>query len=565
MARIYDGGGAGKTESQAELDLKALFEQKLDPSYTVIHSVPWIACNPKARRPKGEVDFVIAHPRQGVLLLEVKGGQIRVEHNRWYTRNRFGVESQLDEDPFMQADLSLYPIREWLSASEHTRRYTYPVFHAVAFPDTGVFSKSALRPDIPAEILLDGSQIANPQKAIEEVFAFWHARYPDWEMKGPAAVEALVRLMVPTADLTASLAEAFRREGKQIEQLTQDQFSILKMLRLQNQAAIVGGAGTGKTVLAMEKARRLVDGQGRRVLFLCFNKNLAAWINQTLQGDSNALLDVLTFHQLTGRMIRNAGLPANSNDKDFNERVADLLQDALDRLRQRPNAQADLYDAIIVDEGQDFRDEWWIPLPDLLKDRDNGIMYIFFDDNQRLYTQLGNIPFKSQPLMLVKNCRNTQGIFTALKPYLPSDDETVCIGPQGRPVEIIPVADKGEALAELQKALQRLTREKVRSEDIILLTPVSKERSMWEDNQRVGKWVLTWNLQTTMADAIRVSTIYQFKGLESPVVILSEMDKAHKEKTSELAYVGLSRARHHVVVLGSLPATQPSAPPAQTN
>lgn len=550
MARIYDGGGAGKTESQAELDLKVLFEQKLDPSYTVIHSVPWIARDPKARKAKGEVDFVIAHPQHGVLLLEVKGGQIRVERNQWYTRNRFGVEKPLDEDPFMQADLNLYPIRDWLTASEHTRRFEYPVFHAVAFPDTGVFSKSGLRPDIPAEILLDGSQIASPQKAIEQVFAFWHARYPQLKMEGAAAVEALVRLMVPTADLTASLAEAFQREGKQIERLTQEQFSILKMLRLQNRAAIVGGAGTGKTVLAMEKARRLTD-QGRRVLFLCFNRNLASWVKQTLQADDNALLEVLTFHQLTSHMTRRSGL--SPSGVDFNERVADLLQDALDRLRQRPNAHADLYDAIIVDEGQDFRDEWWIPLSDLLKDRDNGIMYIFFDDNQRLYTQLSNIPFKAQPFTLIKNCRNTQGIFTALKPYLPPDDETECVGPRGRPVEIIPLTDGKDALAELRAVLHRLTKEGVRSEDIVLLTPASKDRSMWKDDQQIDKWVLTWNLQTTATDAIRVSTIYQFKGLESPVVILSEMDKAYEDKRSELTYVGLSRARHHVIVLGGLP------------
>ncbi len=558
MARIYDGGGAGKTESQAELDLKALFAQKLDSSYTVIHSVPWIARNPNARKPRGEVDFVIVHPQHGVLLLEVKGGQIRVERNQWYTRNRFGIEARLDEDPFTQADLNLYPIRDWLEASEHTRHFRYPVFHAVAFPDTGVFSKSALRPDVPAEILLDGSRVSSPQKAIGEVFAFWHARYPHLEMEGHAAVEALVRLMVPTADLTASLAEAFQREGKQIEQLTQDQFSILKMLRLQNRAAIVGGAGTGKTILAMEKARRLTD-EGRRVLFLCFNRNLAAWIGQTLQDRDNPLLEVLTFHQLTHHMIRRSGLPTDPQ-KDFNKYVADLLQDSLDRLRKRPNAHVDLYDAVIVDEGQDFQDEWWIPLPDLLKDRDNGIIYIFFDDNQRLYTQLSSIPFKAQPFMLFKNCRNTQGIFTSLKPYLPSGDETECVGPPGRPVEIIPVADRKEAIAALETVLARLRKEGIPSKDIILLTPAAKGRSMWEDDQQINKWVLTWNLQTTAADAVRVCTIHQYKGLESPVVILSEMDKAFSDTTRQLAYVGLSRARHHVIVLGSLPESQSSVP-----
>lgn len=178
MARIYDGGGAGKTESQAELDLKSLFEQKPDSSYMVIHSVPWIASDPKSWKPKGEVDFMILHPEHGILLLKVKGGQIRVERNQCYTRNRFGVEKPLDEDPFVQADYNVYPIRGWLTASEHTRRFSYPVFHAVAFPDTGAFTKSALRPDAPVDILLDGSRIASPQKAIEGVFAYWRARYP---------------------------------------------------------------------------------------------------------------------------------------------------------------------------------------------------------------------------------------------------------------------------------------------------------------------------------------------------------------------------------------------------
>lgn len=554
MARIYDGGGAGNTESRAELDLKVLFEQKLDSSYTVIHSVPWIASDPKSWKPKGEVDFIILHPQHGILLLEVKGGQIRVERNQWYTRNRFGIEKPLDLDPFMQADNNVYPIRGWLTCSEHTRGFRYPVFHAVVFPDTGAFTKTALRPDAPAEILLDGSRIASPQKAIEEIFAYWKARYPQLKMHGVEAVDAVVKLVVPTANLSTSLAEAFLREGKQIDALTQDQFDVLKGLRLQTRAAIVGGAGTGKTVLAMEKTRRLVD-QGLRVLFLCFNSNLAAWIGKTLEARDNTLLEVLTFHQLAQRFIKRSQLPVDPRQKfeEFAERAADLLQDSLDRLRAKPGAQADLYDAIVVDEGQDFQDEWWIPLPDLLKDRENGILYIFFDDNQRLYTQMSNIPFKAQPFVLFKNCRNTQEIFTALKRYLPTSDETECIGPQGRRIEMSAATDKEVALLGLKAALNRLSTEGVRSEDIVMLTPAAKERSMWKDDQQIGKFVLTWNFETTMQNAIRVCTIYRFKGLESPVIILSEMDKAYEEITGQLAYVGLSRARNHVVVVGKLP------------
>ena len=55
-------------------------------------------------------------------------------------------------------------------------------------------------------------------------------------------------------------------------------------------------------------------------------------------------------------------------------------------------AQDRLFDPIIVDEAQDFEDTWWIPLPDLLKEPDNGVFYVFFDDNQRIYTQISNGP-----------------------------------------------------------------------------------------------------------------------------------------------------------------------------
>ena len=70
----------------------------------------------------------------------------------------------------------------------------------------------------------------------------------------------------------------------------------------------------------------------------------------------------------------------------------------------------------------------------------------------------------------------------------------------------------------------------------------------------LGNFVLTWDMDTDMHNAVRVSTIYRFKGLESVVVILSEMDQVRDEIQNQLVYVGLSRARHHVVVIGELPA-----------
>ncbi|PJF38735.1 MAG: nerd domain protein, partial [Phototrophicales bacterium] len=212
-----------------------------------------------------------------------------------------------------------------------------------------------------------------------------------------------------------------------------------------------------------------------------------------------------------------------------------------------------LYDAIIVDEGQDFEDTWWIGLLDTLKEPNTGIFYVFFDDNQRIFTQISQIPMEGEPLYLDENLRNTQHIHERLRPYS-RDKNAECIGPEGRPVEIIPAADAHAERRELQRVLHRLVNEEgIRPEDIIILTPASEKRSQWKSDDQLGNFILTWWLDTEMPMAIRVCTIYSYKGLESPVVILTELHALRSEIANQLLYVGLSRARHHVVVIGELP------------
>jgi superfamily I DNA and RNA helicase len=313
---------------------------------------------------------------------------------------------------------------------------------------------------------------------------------------------------------------------------------------------IVGGAGTGKTMLAMEKAQQLAEDD-MRVLFLAYNRNIVSWIDRNL---SDERITVSTYHSLTGTLQKEAGLHRNRDlDWDtFTSRAPDLLLEAAEAIRR--TAPEKLWDSIIIDEGQDFEDAMWIPVPDLLKDPENGILYIFFDDNQRLYTQISNIPMDTQPFYLTDNCRNTQRIHTTMTPYAVTDDEIYCDGPQGRDVEIIPVTDKQSAQKELQSVLHRLVqKENIRPEDIIVLTPLSDRTSMWKSDLILGNFALTWDMQTEMNMAIRVCTIYSFKGLESAVIILTELDKLRSDIASQLLYVGLSRARHHAVVLGELP------------
>lgn len=549
QGKVYRGSGSSDTTSDAELDLFERFNQLSEP-FEVFHSVAWIGNN---NRTVGEIDFLIAHPDYGLLVLEVKGGEIFIERegnrSQWYSRSRTGNVHRLG-DPCVQSERNRRELGEHLRQNRHTRHFDWALFPAVALPQSQV--DDDLRMDCRSEIFIDHRHVDDLGTRLLSIFAYWqeHADYANQEFSGQAAIKALIQDLVPTRQLSPRIGDVFERERVKIEELTRQQFRVLNSLRRHHRAVIVGGAGTGKTMLAMEKAQQLAEDD-MRVLFLAYNRNIVSWIDRNL---SDKHITVSTYHSLTGTLQQSTGLNRNRGmDWDsFTNRAPDLLLEAAEYLRRTGTDK--LWDAIIVDEAQDFEDAMWIPIPDLLKDSDNGILYIFFDDNQRLYTQISNIPMDTQPFYLTDNCRNTQRIHATMIPYAVTDDEIYCDGPQGRDVEIISVGDKQSARKELQSVLHKLVqKENIRPEDIIVLTPLSERYSVWKSDLILGNFALTWDMQTEMNMAVRVCTIYSFKGLESPVVILTELDKLRSDIASQLLYVGLSRARHHAVILGELP------------
>jgi hypothetical protein len=554
--KVYRGAGSDDTTSDAELALYQAFEN-LPDEFTVLHSVKWFA---KEKGTVGEVDFLIAHPDYGVLVMEVKGGEISMERQsnstQWYSRSRTGAIYKIS-DPCSQAERNRRELHKWLSTHPQTRNYQVALFPAVAVPDSHV--DSDIRPDCTQSMFIDMTHLDDLAGRLREIFRYWQSRADEknQRMGGPDAVGALVNLLIPTRTLQPRIADIFEAERRKIEELTQQQFRILRQLRRHRRAAIVGGAGTGKTLLAMEKAQQLADA-GFRVLFLCFNKQLSEWLDKAIT-DENIMIS--TFHGMVGRTRHWAGLrgtgPKMSMD-EFSEKAPEIMLDALSIIRSPDSgAQDNLFDAIIVDEAQDFEAEWWIPLPDLLTDPEHGVFYVFFDDNQRLYTQISNVPMEREPFFLDENCRNTQHIHARLLPYAKTDDETVCLGPEGRAVELVPAPTKQTARKELQRVLHRLVNEDgVHWKDIIVLTPSSERRSQWKKDDQLGNFILSWDMETQMQQAIRVTTIYRFKGLESSVVIVTELDQLYEDIGDQLVYVALSRARNHVVVIGELPVPQ---------
>lgn len=490
MATIFPTPISADTNSNAERNLYNLFREKLGPEYTVIHSVKWVTRDPKRYGPVGEADFVIVHPKHGVLVIEVKGGGIHLESGKWYTINAAGEKNSLDKDPVAQADRSVYALIDHLKYHALTRRYNFPIHHAVAFPDIEVPANQSLRPDIPRTIIIDRSRLADLQKTVEEIFDFWDQRYKH-NPPGEHATRDLVQLLVPKYEIKTRIAHIFEDEDQQIKKLTEAQYSTLKLLQMFRRAAIVGGAGTGKTMLAIEKARQLATA-GFKVLLLCYNGNLARWLTEITSDIEGVTVN--TFHGLVRVVADNwAKLPPRVNKADYFDKAEDVLFDALELIHSNPDKVEEyLFDAVIIDEAQDFKTHYWIPVPELLKDATNGVLYVFFDDNQRIYSQLSNIPISKEqaPIVLTDNCRNTQPIFKLLQQYTKTTTTTQCIGPEGRAIELRSASDDSEVQKTLRATLHELINVKgALPSQIIILTPRKQENSLWQEGGQVPKFL----------------------------------------------------------------------------
>ena len=496
-------------------------------------------------RPRdGETDFVVAHPHLGVLIIEVKGGRIRFDETtgHFISTDRSGVDHDIG-DPFEQATESKHTLiaKVRLMRGWPQRRVVFG--HVVAFPDA-VVEADWLRPNAPREIIIDALDLVSLEKRLREALTFWRGEHPTGAPPGRDGVEVLVRLLGQSRDIRHPLlAEQTRADQQAIVRLTERQFRYLRFLSGQRRAVIAGCAGSGKTFLAVEKARRLA-GEGLRVLLTCYNRPLAEYLGDAL--GYRQQFDVFNFHQLCVHWARQAGqrlaYQEDAPPEYFNVTLPNALMAAVDELGSQ-------YDAIIVDEGQDFRAEWWDALPWLLHDPANGILYVFYDDNQRVYHDRSPIPIETAPYVLNENCRNTQRVFDVVSHFYQGEELPIVLGPEGQPVEVIEYAGDRDDSTQLRKLLHRLLNENRFAPDEIAVLTARGSRSSRVLGQRLGNVQLTVRLPLGPGEVF-ATTVRRFKGLERPAIVLCEVDETLSPDDAEaLMYVGTSRARAYLVVL----------------
>ena len=193
--------------------------------------------------------------------------------------------------------------------------------------------------------------------------------------------------------------------NRHVDRLTRDQYRVIRQLRHLRRVRISGCAGSGKTLVAAEKASRLATA-GSSVLFLCHNPLLADYVRDLISGSGVTVTDFASWVE----HLANNDTSLISAWTNFHEPTTDSLGAAFDALNSRPG-----YDGVVVDEAQDFRDEWWVVVEAALRNPRDSFLYLFHDDHQALLPFRSSYPFEGPVIDLSRNCRNGGVIYETMR------------------------------------------------------------------------------------------------------------------------------------------------------
>lgn len=523
----------------------------LDDNYTVFYSVPWQEkTNAGNFKFNGECDFIIENKNIGFISLEVKGGiNLKIDDRDWflYLSNRekndgddYGSTDnqyvrKLKRSPIQQAEKSMF---YFLDLFNDTYRHKFSgIFgHAVCFPN--FLMPNNLGPNGPKEIIIDTSSIKNIKQKIEDIFSYYAGdRNRNYKMQDHSDFINLISLkrqyMITKGSIIRNKSEIF-------ETINHAQDLYLSMIREYKKACINGGAGTGKTFCAIKKALEF-SAKNKKTLFLSFNKLLAEHINLYFFSDLENIT-CLNFHEFIKLII------GKTEFSKLFSRTSGKLSGITKEIK-KDIYRIPKYDAVIIDEGQDFDSEWYRSIQMFMKNAEEAFLYVFYDKNQDIFS--GGLNrfteiLQQPPFHLVENLRNCSAIQkwttnqTNLgKDVIPNQIEGI------KPI-VYEASDKEQVENTLKSILKNLTEnELIESNQIIIISDRTHENCILKSKQTIGTFKLAQNpIQCDLSTkTIRFHTVQSFKGLESDVVIYMQHNNNSSKENNMLNYVAYSRAR----------------------
>ena len=551
MARMLPDIDPSKIEHESEVPVYVALRDQLGDDYVVLHSYPWLRPWRDEALLEGEADFVVLHRSRGIIILEVKGGStIRYDGRRWFRDTNRG--SKEFQDPFEQARRNMHALLNIIDERSGGRVGKRNVVHgyAVVFPQMEY--EGLPPPHADDSIIISRRDLSSMEQMMLNAFDNWTDR------PRPLSVDHYRMLLndclMPEFKLFRPVGPDITQASDKLLELTETQSQVFKGLYSQDRVLVEGVAGSGKTFLALHRALAFAR-EGKRTLFVCFNKELAAWIRRQVDEDPTTvefrdLLIVNHFHKLASDLSAEADIafrPADGGtltEAFWNDEVPDLMEQAIVKL-EREDRQVH-FDAIVVDEAQDFCLGWWYVLTQSLLFEADGPLYAFMDPNQSLRgeVQRPDVEFPAR-FELTINCRNTRRIASASASVLNLTPHLFPRAPAGSALRVLRASSagqqKGLVMQELRKLLRR---EDVTANEIAVIGPASKAKGSLADVSDIdGVPIVTTAQEWYEASGILVTTARSFKGLEAEVVLLYDLGGFSDVFRREDLYVACTRAK----------------------
>ena len=515
-------------QSDGEVKLyKAL--RNLPERFAVFFQVGWVLRNKDQKASDGENDFLIFCPDYGYICIEAKGSngiKFNAKKRKWFSYNRNKREWSPIKDPVKQAEDAKHATLQKIKESQEYIAYSKPYIehgHAVFFPELSDISQVE-SPTLPRALIGYRESLKNPQIWLQIVTNYWNKNN-----KTPPNIvlPILEKTFARSFEVQPLISSNLELNKKERLRLTNDQMMILNILKNRDRVAIRGGAGTGKTVIALEKAKRLAD-EGLKTLLICYNRPLADHLNLSCKDDAN--LQVMSFHFLCDSHCKKFNL-ANPGRNVLEEakrtypghNLFDVqMPAALALTADNPDLQ---FDAIVCDEGQDFREEFWLPIELLLKDIENSPFYVFFEENQNIYSIAESFPIENKDTyLLTGNCRNTTEIHNLAYKFYKGD----WVDPPKNPGSEIKHINESNLQYQAKKIANEISNlisvHKVKPEDISVLILNSSEitKNANELKSETLPDSAEWILKGFQGkNNVLIDTVKRFKGLESEIVFSS--------------------------------------------
>lgn len=504
------------TESIAEKRvfdrLSLIFED--DNSYTAFHS---LNLTRHAYKRFGEIDFVIVS-KHALIVIEVKGGRVRCQDGVWHYKNKYGEENTSREGPFKQAESALHALIKNIKSNIPQRIYSQiTIGYGVVTPGCELQAQGA---EWDPHVLLDARHFHGLEGWLKRLIKYWREKDHKSRELDRASLKELKRYLRPEVESIIPLHIVVGEAKEQVVRLTNDQMRMVDTINANPRVLCSGGAGTGKTLLALEVARRWT-AQGQNVLLAC----RSPWLRRFLE----------TRFVIPGLIVS----------------LAATAETAARR------AGLEKFDALIVDEGQDLMDmESLEHLEKVLKNGFKGHWCVFSDVNNQsgFYGEADKDAiaylesYFHTKIPLSTNCRNTRLILEKVQTSLSADMGVLGAG-EGPAIREFVASSKVDEVSILESEIKEISEEGGLSHSsITILSPLPFGKSlasMLSNKIRNQIQVLDeFSMRSFPPNKISFSEIGSFKGLENEAIIIVDLpEPGIDKKLDTIHYVAMSRAR----------------------